>query len=132
MSTLNEYDTFRHSLIYNMTVCYNYFVVITDITSILKETPNEDELFFFLCIISHKWYDIGLLLQVRRNVLNDLKQSEGFNSVKLKKVIKILKDTNSSSFTWQTVITAMESPVINNKEVADKIRHYLHFSKLLL
>ena len=64
--------------------------------------------------------------------MNDLKQSEGFSSVKLKKVIKILKDTKSPSFTWQTVITAMESPVINNKEVADKIRRYLHFSKLLL
>ena len=116
-----------------MTICYNnYFVLISGITSILKETPTEHELFYRLRDIRHKWYDIGLSLQVRRNVLDDLKQSQDDDETKLKKVLNIWEETKSSSFTWETVITAAESPVINNKEIADSIRRYLQSSKLLL
>ena len=116
-----------------MTVCYNnYFVVISGITSILKETPDKDDLSIALHFISDKWYDIGLSLQVRRNVLDDLKQSKDDDKTKLKKVLNIWEETKSSSFTWETVIAAAESSVINNKEIADRIRRYLQFSKLLL
>ena len=83
-------------------------------------------------LIRDKWYDIGLSLQVRRNVLDDLKQSEDDNETKLKKVMNIWEDTKSSPDTWETMITAVESPIINNKEIADNIREYLQFSKLLL
>ena len=116
-----------------MTVYYNNcFVVISGITSILKETPNEDELFDLLCGISHKWYDIGLLLQVRRSVLHEIKKSEDNNETRLRKVIDHWKDTKSSFVNWETVITAVESPVINNKMLADYISQRLKFSKLLL
>ena len=115
-----------------MTICYNnYFVVISDITSILKETPNEDEL-LQLMHITDQWYDIGLSLQVRRNVLDDLKQSEGDDSTKLQKVINKWKDTKSSSLSWKTMIAAVEGSVINNKKIADFIRYCLKLSKLLL
>ena len=119
-----------------MTVCFNnYFVVISDITSVLKETPNERVLFQLLIGISDKWYDIGLSLQVHRNSLDDLKQSEGNSGTKLLKVINILKVTQPSSVTWETVITNMESSIVNDKETADLIRQYLSTSesnKLLL
>ena len=118
-----------------MTVFYNnYFVVFSDITSLLKETPNEEELLLLLEDISDKWYVIGLSLQVCRNVLNDLSQNED-NSEKLEKVEKVIniwKNTKSSSNTRETMIIAMESPIINNKEIAVEIRHHLKFSKLLL
>ena len=117
-----------------MTACYNiYFVVISDITSILKETPTKLELFHLLC--SDKWYDIGLSLQVRRNVLDNLKQSEGDDVLKLDKLINIWKETQPSPDTWETVITAIESPIVNDKETADLIREYLsagESNKLLL
>ena len=116
-----------------MTVCYNnYFVVISDIISILKETPDENELLDVFILISDQWYDIGLSLQVRHNVLDEIKQSEDNDETKLKKVINIWKDTKSSSTTWETIITAVESPVINNKEIADRTCQYLKLSKLLL
>ena len=118
-----------------MTVCYNnYFVVISGITSILKETLDEDDLSYLLSLlfgIRHKWYDIGLSLQVRRNVLDEIKQSEDNDETKLEKVINIWEETSSST-TWETMITAVESPVINNKEIANRIRHRLKISKLLL
>ena len=116
-----------------MTVCYsNCYIVISGITSILKETPNEGELFRALFAISDKWYDIGLSLQVRHNVLDEIKQSEDNNYTKLEKVVSIWEETKSSPDTWETMITTVESPIINNKEIADKICQYLQFSKLLL
>ena len=116
-----------------MTVCYNnYFVVISGITSILKEIPDEFELSSLLHSISDKWYDIGLSLQVRRNVLDEIKQSQDNDETNLKKVTNIWRDTKPSPDTWETIITAVESPVINNKEIADMIRHHLKIGKLLI
>ena len=113
-----------------MTVCYNnYFVIFSGVTSILKETPTKNELFNLLYDISDKWYDIGLSLQVYRNVLDDLKESKDNEPTKLEKVISISIDTKPSSTTWKKIITAAESPVINNKEIADKIRQYLSRGK---
>ena len=110
----------------------NYFVVISGITTILKETSTQVELVNQLHAISDQWYDIGLSLQVRRNVLDEIQQSEDNDEAKFKKVINIWEDTKSSPDTWETIITAAESPIINNKRIADEIRQYLQFSKLLL
>ena len=116
-----------------MTVCYNnYFVIISDITSILKETPNEDELLNLLFDISDKWYDIGLSLQVRRNVLDNLKETRNDNIYNLIAVIHNFLISQPSSVNWVTVITAIEGPIINNQKIADEIRQRLKFSKLLL
>ena len=113
-----------------MTVCYNnYFIVISGILSNLKETPNADELVLLLINISDKWYDIGLSLQVHRNVLDDLKKREGDYPTKLNKVIYSWKDTQPSFVTWETIITAIESPIVNDKETADLIRQYLSIGK---
>ena len=115
-----------------MTVCYNnYFIVSLDITSILKETLHDDQL-WYLFGISDKWYDIGISLQVCRNVLDDLKANEDDNIIKLMKVINIWKDTKSSPVTWETVITAIENSNVNNKELTELIHQYIVLSKLLL
>ena len=64
--------------------------------------------------------------------LDDLKQSKDDNETKLKKVIISWKDTKSSPLTWETVITALENPIVNKKEIADRICHRLKICKLLL
>ena len=111
-----------------MTACYNiYFVVVSDITSILKKTPTKLELFNLLC--SDKWYDIGLSLQVRRNVLDDLKHDQMDNDYKLFAVIDNFLTSQSSLVNWETVIVAIESPTANDKETADLIRQYLSTGK---
>ena len=118
-----------------MTVCYNnYFVLISGITTILKETPTIHELSYLLYDISDKWYDIGLSLQVRRNVLDNLKHDQSGNDYKLIVVIKNFLTSQPSTINWETVIAAIESPIVNDKETADLIRQYLRgkSNKLLL
>ena len=110
------------------------FFVISDITSILKETPTKYELSYLLFDIRDKWYDIGLSLQVRRNVLDDLKYSQMDDFGKLRVVNDNLLTSHSSSVDWKTVINAIESSIVNDKETADLIRQYLRgkSNKLLL
>ena len=119
-----------------MTVCYNnYFVVISDITSILKETPTQYELSYLLIGISNKWYDIGISLQIHRHALDDLKQTQNDNEENLDAVIDNFLTTQPYSVNWETVITAIESPTVNDKVTADLIRQYLNTgnsNKLLL
>ena len=113
-----------------MTVCYNNcFIVISDITSILNETPTQLELFELLSDIRDKWYDIGLSLQVHQNILDDLKHNPNTNFIKLFAVIGKFLSTQPSPVTWISVISAIESPIINKKNIADLIRDYLSTGK---
>ena len=117
-------------LINEVTVCYNnYFVIILDITSILNETPTQYELFELLSDINDKWYEIGLSLQVHRDILDDLKHSQKTNLIKLHAVIDKFLTTQPSPVTWVTVISAIESPVVNDKNIADLIHQYLSTGK---
>ena len=113
-----------------MIVCYNYFVVISDITSILKETPNEDELIYLLLDIDDNWDSIGVSLEVHHDILDDLKHGQDDNINKLRKIFKISRDTQPFPLTWETVITAIESDIVDNSKKAKEIRRYLKLSKL--
>ena len=64
------------------------------------------------------------MLQVHRKVLDHIKQSQGNNIDKLKKVFKL-----SLPVTWEQVITAIECPIIKNKKKAKDIRHHLKLGK---
>ena len=113
-----------------MTVYYNsYFVVISDITSILKETPTKYELFNLLFGIKENWYDIGLSLQVSRHALDDFKRTWNGNEENLNAVIGNFLTSHSSSVNWETVITAIEGFIVNSKETANLIRQYLNTGK---
>ena len=112
-----------------MTICYNYyFVIISDITNILKATPDEDQLFDLLYNIRDKWNEIGLALHVHHNILADLKHLNYSDTFRLLNVINICI-TQPSPITWEMVITAMENPIVNNKEKSDLICHYLSAGK---
>ena len=85
------------------------------------------ELCHLLFDISNKWYYAGLSLRVHRNVLNDLN---------LKTDEKTFFEVNDNFLTtplylvtWETVITAIKSPIVNNKETADLIHQYLSTGK---
>ena len=77
--------------------------------------------------IDHKWHEIGLALRVHDNILEGLKrQGEAKSNVlKLNEVINSWIITKSSPVTWDTLITAIEGPLVNNVQKADEIRDYL-------
>lgn len=51
--------------------------------------------------------------------------SQKTNVEKLHAVIDNLLTAHPFPVSWETVITAIESPIVNNKELPDLIRQYL-------
>ena len=95
----------------------------------MKDIPKEYELYRLLIDINDKWYDIGLSLQVHHNVLMDLKRSNYSSYGKLSKVVYNFLTTKPSPVSWETVISAIEGPIINNQAKANEIRQYLSIGK---
>ena len=78
-----------------------------------------------LADISARWNTIGLALRVDSNTLDGLKESSHKNHVKLDNVIETWISTQSSPVTWETLILAIEGPLVNHKDKANKIRDHL-------
>ena len=66
--------------------------------------------------------------------MDDLKHDQTDNDYKLFVVIDNFPTSQPSPGNWETVIAAIESPTVNDKETADLIRQYLRgkSNKLLL
>ena len=109
-----------------VTVCI-FFVIISDISG--TSTLDSEKVAHLLMDIDHKWYEIGLSLRVDRKSLDDLKCIPGFSYKKLKKIIELWKETKPSPVTWKTVITAIESYPVNEKEIANHMRQNLKHSE---
>ena len=92
---------------------------------ILKVSPNHDEALSQLADISAKWEEIGLALKVSRNELDDLQRDHSSKTIKLSKVITLWIESESSPVSWETVISAIEGPIVNNKQKAKEIHDYL-------
>ena len=97
---------------------------------ILEDAPDKDELLKLLADINNKWREIGLSLKVANNVLKGLTIQNMTNFLKLDEVLQSWIETESSPVTWDTMITAIEGPFVNNMQKAKDIREYLTKGKL--
>ena len=102
---------------------------VLDISDILKEAPNKHDLLNLLADIDDKWYEIGLSLKVGDNVLNGLESEKRKNIIKLDLVLQSWMTAKSSPVTWDTVITVMKKPLVNNIQKAEDIIKYLSKGK---
>ena len=68
---------------------------------------------------------IGVALEVEHNVLESLSRSNKVDSTRLHEVLKSWMNTMSSDVTWETIIEALEAPVLNHNLTAGKIRQFL-------
>ena len=75
--------------------------------------------------LSARWNTIGLALRVDSNTLQGLSESPVGNDVKLDNVIRTWISTQPSPVTWETLIFAIEGPLLQHKEKANKIRDHL-------
>ena len=76
--------------------------------------------------ISAKWKEIGLALKVSRNELDGLRRDHSSITVKLSEVITLWIESESSPVSWETLISAIEGPIVKNKKKAKEIRDYLY------
>lgn len=102
---------------------------------ILKEAPEPDELLNLLADVNAQWYEIGLVLKIPKNDLEQIPQQlqlGGGGGTKLSQVIDewvTRDDDNKSPVTWETVISAFEGPVLKNRKKANEIHRHLGLAK---
>ena len=93
---------------------------------ILRKSPGKLELLSILADINDKWYFIGLELKIPQSTLNGLTTNPQDNVYKLEQVIETwINTTDEKLVTWEIVLTAIEGPIINNRNKAGKIRQFL-------
>ena len=81
----------------------------------LKDIPNHEKALTLLTNISADWEEIGLALDVSLNDLKGLKQDNSSNMINFSQVIALWIQSKSSTVSWETLISAIEGPIINNK-----------------
>ena len=92
----------------------------------MKKAPTEHELINLLADISNLWYEIGLSLKVPHNILDGLRRSQESDAIKLDQVIHSwLTTTESHLVTWETVIDAIKSRIVNNIKKANEVHQHL-------
>ena len=69
---------------------------------------------------------IGIALEVGSATLETLQQSTISGDLKLASVIQTWIETESSPVTWETLINAIEGPLLKHKKKANEIRDHLH------
>ena len=73
---------------------------------------------------------IGIALEVEHSDLEGLSQSNKDNSTRLYEVLEAWMNTRSTDVTWETVITAVEGSIVDQKSTAVKIQQFLSESKV--
>ena len=97
----------------------------------IKKEPNKDELLRLLFNIAENWYEIGEAINVSLNLLSALKFTKKHNYYKLNDVLESWELYQPSPVTWETVISAVEGPIVNNKRKANEIREHLGICKYM-
>ena len=105
-------------------------LINTDISTILKKVPVTRDLLDLLACIKHKWKMIGVVLEVEHSDLESLSQSNKDDSTRLYEVLEAWMNTRSTDVTWETVIAAVEGPIVDQKSTGIKIRQFLSEPKV--
>lgn len=79
----------------------------------LKKVPEKHDILNLLAGIDDMWHKIGLSLKVASNILRGLQSQKITNIIKLDQVLQSCIATTSSPVTWDTVITAINGPIVN-------------------
>ena len=91
----------------------------------VEKAPEERHLLQLLTDISDKWHEIGVLLVVPSCDLDGLMAEKMSNDVKLCKVLRKWIKTKNIPVKWESVITVVEGPVVQNRDLGLKIRKFL-------
>ena len=83
------------------------------------------DLLELLTEISYLWFEIGEALEIKFGVLQSLKYEASPDFRKLSCVIQEWLDADPQNATWAVVINAVECPIVNKSNVAQKIRKHL-------
>ena len=98
--------------------------------SIFNSAPDKRDLLELLAEIKHLWYNIGETLRVPYTELKSLQDSPLPDLNKLSSVLQCWIDKCTTEVTWNSIITAMKSKIVEQAKVGEEIqRHVLGTSQ---
>ena len=75
--------------------------------------------------IAYNWRQLGEALGIKYGDLESILNNRCRDTDRLSDVLQLWFDEQPSKVTWQTIITAVELPPVNNLSVADNMCKYL-------
>ena len=76
--------------------------------------------------IKYMWDIIGGQLAVSHNVIMSAQNSAPYNdTTKLSEVLQVWIDERTCEVSWRKIITVVEEPPVEHKDVAENIFHFL-------
>ena len=72
--------------------------------------------------ITHKWFKFGIHLNIPLNLLRSLEMRNSDPMLCLAEVFSIWKRGMYEEFSWATIIAVLQSPAIDESEIAAKLR----------
>ena len=72
------------------------------------------------------WDTIGVQLAVSYNDIMSTQNNAAYNDTrKLYEILQVWVDQRTSEVSWKKIITVVEDPPLQNKQVAEKMFHFL-------
>ena len=68
--------------------------------------------------LNSKWYEVGSALELTSDQLNDIED----NHQGISDVFQIWEDTGKKPFTWNTLLSVLNSPDVNEYELANQLQ----------
>ena len=100
-----------------------FYILLKNFYFLLEKEPKKQHLMTLLDPIRHKWEIIGVQLGVCHGHIQSVQQN--IDTCKLSEVLQMWIDERNSDVCWGTIISVVEEPPINNKNVADQIYEFL-------
>ena len=123
LSLHRQYYYLPDEVMYMCKVVNALFLI--DITAVLEKKPDKDDLLNILATISAEWQEIGMALKISNNDLSGLaKDATKSNIVRLSDVLEKWMET-ATGITWQTIIGAVDGPIVNKSNKATEICRFL-------
>ena len=96
-------------------------------TSTLEQKVEKRDLLTVLCNVTHEWRIIGVMLDIKDTHLKRVEKNPQLNDAeKLSEVLQFWLDQKGCmEVSWKIIISVIEIPPLDNKQVANEIRKFL-------
>ena len=92
--------------------------------NIIEQEPDKANLVKVLDCVNCEWRRIGIQLKIEYNDLENIQDNVPYN-IRLSKVLQLWIEQRKREVSWDTIITIIKNPPLNNANVANRICHFL-------
>ena len=91
----------------------------------VESKPEKRDLMCLLNPVAYNWRQLGEALGIKYGDLESILNNRFRDPDRLSEVLQLWFDKRPSQVTWETIITAVELPPVNNPSVAENMRKFL-------